>query len=167
MKNIILIGMPGAGKSSAGVLAAKALGMGFVDTDIEIQRIHGKTLSELIASRGTQDFLKLEEEALYTLEAKNCVIATGGSAVFSQKGMEKLKESGTAVYMEVPLPELKKRLGNIATRGVVCEQGEGIDRLFAKREPLYLLHADITIKWRRRDTLESTVKKIIDAVNNG
>ncbi len=146
MKNIILIGMPGCGKSTVGVILAKTLGMHFVDTDLIIQRQRHERLQQLIERYGIKRFEEMEEEALLSVtETEDTVIATGGSAVFCERGMKYLKETGICVYLEVPCDELKRRLSNIKTRGIAAEKGMTIDDIFAERSPLYEKYADLSV----------------------
>ena len=160
MKNIILIGMPGCGKSTVGVILAKTLGMGFVDTDLIIQRQQRSTLQRLIDDYGLDKFREFEEQALLSVPDKSdTVIATGGSAVFCSDGMARLKESGVCVYLDLPIEELKRRLKNIKTRGIACRKGEGLEEILAEREPLYRKYADIALMCRGFTT-EQTVEEI-------
>ena len=146
MNNIILIGMPGCGKSTVGVILAKTLGMGFVDSDLIIQQQQKCTLQKLIDAYGIDKFREFEEQALKSVPNKSdTVIATGGSAVFCDEGMDKLSENGICVYLDLPIEELKVRLQNIKTRGIACRKGEGLEEIFAEREPLYRKYADITL----------------------
>lgn len=160
MKNIVLIGMPGCGKSTVGVILAKTLGMGFVDTDLIIQRQQKSTLQKLIDDHGLDRFREFEEQALLSVtESSDTVIATGGSAVFCPRGMAALKEKGVCLYLELPLEELERRLTNITTRGIACRKGESLEDIFAEREPLYKRYADITLSCTGFTT-EQTVEKI-------
>ncbi len=143
--NLILIGMPGAGKSTLGVLLAKALRRDFLDTDVTIQSRQGLTLRELIAQQGLEGFCKIEEEFLSHLDVHHTVIATGGSAVYYESAMKHLKQNGHVLYLQVPLETLQKRLADMAARGVVIEPGQTLQTLFEKRTPLYEKHADLTI----------------------
>lgn len=145
MKNIVLIGMPGAGKSTVGVLLAKSLLLDFTDTDLIIQRKTKKALSEIISERGTSYFISLEEEIILGEELQSSVIATGGSAVYGERAMEKLKENGICVYLKTDLPELTKRLGDITTRGIAMDKSTTIPELMKERAPLYEKYADITV----------------------
>jgi shikimate kinase len=145
MKNIILIGMPGAGKSTVGVILAKTLGMTFVDTDIAIQDRTGRLLQEIIDTEGPDAFLKTEEETILSLSCRNSVIATGGSVVFSKKAMEHLKTEGVVVYLAISFDEMAKRLRNITTRGIVLFSGESLLDMYHERVPLYEKYADITV----------------------
>ncbi len=160
--NVILTGMPGAGKSTAGVLLAKTLGMSFIDTDLILQTNAGMKLCDILALRGAEKFGELENEALLSVEADNAVIATGGSAVFCESGMAHLKNGGTVVYLDVPLPELEKRLTGIRTRGVVMKEGETLAQLLEERLPYYERYADVTV--RESGGTEETVAAIAEAV---
>ncbi|MCH5325376.1 MAG: shikimate kinase [Eubacterium sp.] len=159
MKNIILIGMPGAGKSTVGVLLAKSMAYDFCDTDLVIQKQQGRTLQEIIDSDGLDGFLKAEEDALLSVEVHNTVIATGGSAVFSEAGMSKLKENGVCVYLKVPTDELVRRLTNIKTRGIACKKGETVADILLERAPYYEKYADVTVECAEH--AEDTVEMII------
>ena len=144
--NIILIGMPGAGKSTIGVLLAKSLLKSFVDTDLVIQDRYGKSLCELIENYGTDTFLQIENDAIESEDFVNSVIATGGSAVYGETAMEKLRENGTVVYLKLPFEELEKRLSNIHTRGVAMKNGSTLRELFDERISLYEKYADIIVE---------------------
>mgnify|MGYP004547242581 FL=1 len=143
--NIVLIGMPGAGKSTLGVLLAKSLGMSFVDTDLLIQQRCGALLGEIIAARGNGEFLKIEEEVLCDAShLRSHVIATGGSAVLSARAMDALRTDGTTVYIDVPYRVLRRRLRDMRARGVVFGEGETLRTVYDRRVPLYRMYADIT-----------------------
>ena len=161
--NVILIGMSGAGKSTLGVLLAKALGMSFADTDILIQRREGMKLQEIIDLRGSEAFLRCEEELLCSLELSDTVIATGGSAVYSEKGMSHLKKKGTAVYLRVEKQEILRRLTDITTRGIVRKGTESIAQLYDEREPLYVGFADLTLDCTGR-SVERCVEELVKAL---
>ena len=145
--NIVLICMPGAGKSTVGVVAAKILGKHFIDADLLIQGRFGRTLAVLIDELGPEGFIEIENEVLREIECENTLVATGGSAIYSEEAMAHLKSLGTIVYLEVSLEELKERLGELAERGVVM-RGDcaSIDDLYVERVPLYERWADITIE---------------------
>jgi len=143
--NIILIGMPGVGKSTIGVLLAKNLKRYFLDTDIYIQTIEEAHLQEIIDARGLDEFCRIEEEHLVCIDCKNAVIATGGSAVYSEAAMEHLKSDGVAVHLDLPLEQIVERVTNLTTRGIVMEPGETLESLYEKRQPLYQKYADVTI----------------------
>ncbi len=159
--NIVLIGMPGCGKSTVGVLLAKSMLFNFLDTDLIIQGEFGKSLSDIINTRGNEEFKKIEEEILSELRVKSTVIATGGSAVYGQKAMENLKNGGIAVYLKLPLKEIEKRILNIKTRGIVMENGKNLSDLYSERTPLYEKYADITVDCTSLSA-EETVNKIIE-----
>lgn len=145
MKNIILIGMPGAGKSTIGVLLAKSLLMDFCDTDLLIQKRFSCSLCELIARQGVDGFIKSEGEVLASTQLENCVIATGGSAVYSTDAMKKLGQNAVTVYLKVGISELERRVNNIHTRGIAMPDGMSIAELYEERAPLYEALADITV----------------------
>jgi len=145
VKNIALIGMPGAGKSTIGVILAKSLRMNFTDTDLVIQERTGLLLQEIIDRDGPSGFLKTEEETVLSLQCRNSVIATGGSVVLTPRAMEHLKTGGTIVYLKVPFSEIEKRLGNISCRGIVLFSGQDLRRMYDERVSLYEDYADITI----------------------
>ena len=146
MKNIVLIGMPGAGKSTIGVILAKSLLYDFCDTDLSIQKSVCKSLSQIINEEGIDAFIKLEEEIICSETFADCVVATGGSAVYGEKAMAKLKENGLIVYLKVSHQELQGRIKNIHTRGIAMKEGTTIKELYEERAPLYEKYADITIE---------------------
>lgn len=162
-KNIVLIGMPGAGKSTVGVLLAKSLGMDFCDTDILIQKQTGTTLQETINSKGLDEFLKIENSVLAGIKLENTVIATGGSAVYGKQAMENLCKNSIVIYLKMPVETIKSRLHNITTRGIALKKGDTIESLFAERNPLYLKYSEITVESGNLD-IESTVTKIIESL---
>lgn len=159
--NIVLIGMPGAGKSTIGVVLAKTATLEFIDTDLLIQKQTGRKLQEIIDGDGIDAFLKTEGEVISALTAENSVIATGGSAVFSESAMNNLSRDGVIVYLDVPLDEIKRRVDNITTRGIAMKSGETLETVYNERLPLYKKYADITVACG--DT-EHTVKKILEAL---
>ena len=124
--NIVLTGMPASGKSTVGVILAKVLGMNFIDTDLVIQKREDALLHEIIKSKGVEGFLKCEEDAVLSIDTDNSIIATGGSVVYSEKGMKHLSENGKVVYLKVDKKELFSRLKNINERGVVLRDGESL-----------------------------------------
>lgn len=165
MKNIILIGMPASGKSTAGVLLAKAIGYGFIDTDLLIQNRERALLCDIIREKGSEEFLRIEEEVNAELWAEHCVISTGGSVIYGEKAMAHLKELGVVVYLKLGEPALEKRLKNIFRRGVVMRTpGETVAQLYAERVPLYEKYADITVDCENQ-TVEETVQAIAEAVS--
>ncbi|MDD1690487.1 MAG: shikimate kinase [Methanoregula sp.] len=163
MKNIILIGMPGAGKSTMGVILAKALGRTFIDTDLAIQEKTGRLLQEIIDTEGAEAFKKIEEETVLSLRFRNAVIATGGSVVFSEKAMEYLRKDGIVIYLTISFEVMEKRLRNITTRGIVLVAGESLRDMYNERVPLYGKYADITIDCPAED-FETVVGQVVDAI---
>ena len=160
MKNIILIGMPSAGKSTVGVILAKTLGMNFIDTDIAIQEKSKRLLQEIIDTDGPDAFKTIEEKTILSLHYHRAVIATGGSAVFSERAMEHLTQDGVVVYLKISFDEMEKRLRNITTRGIVLIAGQGLFDMYTQRIPLYEKYADITIDCSK-DDFEIIVQKVI------
>ena len=163
MDNIILVGMPGAGKSTLGVLLAKATGKLFVDTDIIIQQKTKRLLQDIIDNDGTDAFLKLEEEILMSVNEENTVIATGGSAVYSEKAMEHFAKSGKIIYLHVDFAEIEKRVTNITTRGIVLKNGKSLADAFAERKPLYDKYAHITVNCTGA-SVEDSVRKLAEII---
>lgn len=145
--NIILIGMPGAGKSTLGVVLAKIANKRFVDADLVIQERCGATLQAIIDEKGSEAFIELENEILCSIEAENTVVATGGSAIYSEGAMRHFSDIGTIVYLEISYESLIDRLGDLQERGVVMRNGMGMSlrELFDERKPLYEKYADITV----------------------
>ena len=162
--NIILIGMPGCGKSTVGVLLAKTLLKGFCDTDLLIQEREGTELYKIIGERGTAEFARIENDVVASVKASNCVIATGGSVIFGEDAMKNLKELGTVVYIKLPLAEIERRVKNITTRGIVMEPGETLASVYDQRTPLYEKYADIIVPCKRAP-LEKTVERLIKALD--
>ncbi len=147
LDNIVLIGMPGAGKSTLGVVLAKILGYEFIDADLLIQSKLDKTLQKIIDACGPDGFIEVENEVLCTLSASRAIVATGGSTVYSDEAMSHLKSIGTVVYLRVSYEELESRLGGLHERGVVMKNGMGMSLrdLYEERLPLYEKYADVTI----------------------
>ena len=143
--NLILIGMPSAGKSTLGVLAAKALGMDFLDTDILLQTLQGNRLQALIDEHGLSRFLEMEAQAVLSLSTNRTVIATGGSVVYDEKAMAHLKSLGRVVYLAVPIEVLEHRLSDLPTRGVARQEGQTLQALYKERTPLYERYADVVL----------------------
>lgn len=143
--NLVLIGMPGAGKSTVGVVLAKNLGYRFLDSDLCIQEAENRLLHEIIAEDGLDGFLRIENRINASLEAKRSVIATGGSVVYGQEAMEHLGKIGTIVYLRLPYEEIENRLGDLTKRGVALKKGHSLRDLYEERIPLYEKYAHVTI----------------------
>lgn len=157
MANIVLIGMPGCGKSTVGVLLAKALQMDFIDTDIVLQQQQGKKLQEIIDQVGNDAFLKMEEDCVCGLECDQTIIATGGSVVYGKEAMRRLHENGLVVYIRLPYEEIERRLSNLATRGVTLKKGQTLRNLYDERIPLYEAEADYTFEPEESDVQETVL----------
>lgn len=164
-QNITLIGMPGSGKSTVGVVLAKTLGYNFIDTDLLIQEKDGRLLQNIINESGNDVFQQIEEETLSAINSKKSIIATGGSAVYYKSAMKHLKDISTVFYIDVPLHVIKGRLYNIKTRGITMAPGETIEMLLDKRKPLYKEYADFTIDGLDKD-VELVVEEIINDYSN-
>ena len=162
--NIVLIGMPGVGKSTLGVILAKELGYEFIDSDLLIQRRERRLLREIIEQDGVDGFLEIEDQVNSALRAERAVIATGGSVVYGSAAMEHLREIGTIVYLQLPYGELEKRLGNLHNRGVVLRDGQTLKSIYEERCALYERYADIVINESGLDLEESleTVRWALD-----
>lgn len=160
-KNIVLVGMPASGKSTVGVILAKTLKYRFVDTDLLLQEATDQTLTEIIAQRGMEGFLQLENELVSQLEARRTVIATGGSVIYGPEAMANLKRQGTVVYLRHRYEVIESRLTNITTRGVVMQEEQTLYDLFRERTPLYERYADLTLEADGLTT-EQTVQKLRD-----
>jgi len=163
MRNIVLIGMPGAGKSTVGVLLAKTIGYGFVDCDLVIQGQTGELLYRTIERDGIDAFLRTEERVISGLVVSRCVIATGGSAIFGDRAMEHLRESGIVVYLKLEPDEIERRIRNITTRGIAMNPGETIRDVYAVRAPLYEKWADATVSCSGL-TPEGVIEEILKQV---
>ncbi len=163
MENIILIGMPAAGKSTIGVLVAKHTLSEFIDADLVIQSKYKSPLADIIEQRGESEFLKIEEAALLSLCPTRAVIATGGSAVYSEAGMEYLHDIGVVVYLKISIDQIVERIGNLTTRGVVLHGAKDLDGIYRERTPLYEKTADITVDCTGKTTAECA-REVVEAV---
>ncbi len=159
--NIVLIGMPGAGKSTVGVILAKALKMPFTDTDLLIQEKENRYLQEIINSDGLNAFIKVEESTITALNVENHIIATGGSVVYSKASMEHLKRNGLLVFLDLKFSILQHRIKNIKTRGIALKSGQTLNSLYEERTPLYKSYSDIVIDCSHKH-IESIVEEIKD-----
>lgn len=159
--NIILIGMPASGKSTAGIILAKVLKMDFVDADLVIQKEEGRLLKDIIESEGIDAFLDIENRINKSINVSNTVIATGGSACYGQEAMEHFRETGIVVYLECSFDELNSRLSDLKDRGVVFREGQDLLSLYKERVPLYekYAHCKITEKGWDVETIVRDIKK--------
>lgn len=165
MNNIILIGMPGAGKSTLGVVLAKVLGYEFVDSDLLIQKQEKKRLHQIISQEGIEGFTLIENRVNASIETEETVIATGGSVVYCKEAMEHLKSIGTVVYLELSLESLSKRLGNLKGRGVLLKNGQSLKDLYEERVPLYEKYADIVVNEEGKD-LEASLQAVLETLGS-
>ena len=163
--NIVLIGMPGAGKSTVGVLLAKTLGMSFIDTDLLIQEKEGRLLQEIIDGDGIKKFLKIEENVVLQVDAKNSVIATGGSVIYSKNVINHLKERGKLIYLKLGYDEIERRINNMSSRGIAIGKDQKLIDLYNERIVWYEKYADIIIDCSDA-TIEDVVQKIVDLQGN-
>lgn len=163
-RNIVLIGMPGSGKSTVGVLLAKRLGLGFVDTDLLIQEQAGRTLQDIVDNDGYQALRRIEEQVLLGMAVHGKVISTGGSAVYSDRAMAHLKTGGVAVFLDIPLDLVIERIGDHSARGISRRPDQGLEELFEERLALYQRHADVVIDGRGQDQ-ETTCTDVVEALN--
>lgn len=164
MKNIVMIGMPGTGKSVVGRALAVQLGYSFIDMDDLIVEAVGKTLPEILRTEGLDAFLKLEEQVGVSVECQSTVISTGGSMVLSEKAMTHLRKNGVAVWLETPLDQIRARMPvNLLDRGIAAEPGMDIRDIYAQREPLYARYADLIVV--SRDGAEDTAHQVEEVLN--
>lgn len=161
-RNIVLIGMPGGGKSTVGVILAKEARLDFLDTDLLIQSEEGRTLQDIVNENGYLVLREVEERVILGIRAKHTVIATGGSAVYSEKAVHHLKTSGIIAYIDVPLSELERRVGDYSNRGLAKRPDQTFDELYAERLMLYHRYADVTVTWKGQ-TPETMAREILDA----
>lgn len=153
--NVILIGMPGVGKSTVGVVLAKLLGYHFIDTDLVIQEKEGRLLKEIIAAEGNDGFLKIEDRINAELDAEHSVIAPGGSVVYGENAMKHFKEIGTVVYLKASYEMINERLSNLEGRGVVLKEGQTLKNLYDERCVLYEKYADLTVDEQGRNLADT------------
>lgn len=161
--NIILIGMPGVGKSTLGVILAKLMGYSFCDTDLLIQEKCGKLLKNIISEKGIDGFLEIENKINASLATRRTVIATGGSVIYGKEAMENLRSLGKIVYLKQRFDIIDERLSDIKGRGVVLRTGQTLRTLFEERVPLYEKYADITVELGS-GTIEQNVEKVLSAI---
>ena len=163
-KNVVLIGMPGAGKSTVGIVLAKMLGYKFLDSDLLIQEQEGKILSDLIFEHGIEGFIAIENRVNKEIRARGTVIATGGSVCYCDEALRKMKEDGIIVYLRVTEANLKRRLGDLGKRGVVIRKGSDLHDLYLERTPLYEKYADLTVNVSNV-RMEEAIKRVYAAVS--
>jgi shikimate kinase len=164
--NLVLIGMPGSGKSTVGVILAKKTSRGFVDTDLLIQTSQGRTLQDVVDYDGYTALRKIEERVLLDLRVHNQVIATGGSAVYSDQAMAHLKSEGLVIFLDVDLATLEERIPDLSTRGIAKRPDQGLSELFDERSGLYAKFADITIRCGRLNQ-EGVCTRILEETDGG
>ena len=164
--NIVLIGMPGVGKSTVGVILAKVMGYQFLDADLVIQEQEGKLLREIIEEVGTDGFIQVENRVNAGLKCSKTIIATGGSVIYGREAMAHLKEIGKVVYLEVSFSTLEERLSDIKGRGVVLKEGQTLYDLYKERTPLYEKYADVRVL-EEGLSVEETVEQLIKKLQNG
>ena len=152
--------MPGAGKSTVGVVLAKKLGYVFMDSDLVIQSQEGKLLHEIISEKGVEGFWKVEEQVNAAIDTDKTVIATGGSVVYGPRAMEHLHDIGMVVYLKLSLKAIADRLGDLNERGVTLKEGQDLQGLYEERVPLYEKYADVTI-----DCENLQIREVVDAVS--
>jgi len=162
--NLVLVGMPGAGKSTIGVLLAKATSRNFLDTDVSLQAREQRSLQQILAAEGTEGFRRIEEEVVLALDCHDTVIATGGSVVYGERGMAHLKAGGVVVYLQLPLQILARRIRDFEGRGVVMSRDQTLADLLAERAPLYRRYADVTVDCQAM-THEEVLGRILEALD--
>ena len=165
MPNFILIGMPGSGKSTLGKLLANSIHAAFLDTDDIIMDTYGCDLMHLIDQYGVEGFITLESEILQQVQTENTIIATGGSAIYSDAAMQHLKQIGTVIYLKRELSEIAAQVGNLTTRGVVCRNANNLAELYAERCPLYEKYADVVVSLDGK-SVEQAAAEIVAAAKN-
>ncbi len=161
MANVVLIGMPGCGKSTLGVLLAKALMMDFVDTDLIMQNLSGKPLQQMVDELGTEGFSQAEEDCICSLNLNNTVIATGGSVALEERAMEHLSRNGVIVFVKLTYETIESRLKNISTRGITLEKGQTLRDLYDYRQPFYHRWGQIVVEPDGQD-IEQTVEMLVN-----
>ena len=166
MNNVTLIGMPGSGKSTIGVILAKALGYQFLDTDLVIQKQEKIKLSQIIAQEGPERFKEIENKVNASVDVTETVIAPGGSVIYCEEAMKHLRSIGKVVYLKISLESLSKRLGNLRGRGVLLKEGQTLKDLYEERVPLYEKYADIVVDEEGKD-LEESLAAVLEIINTG
>ena len=162
-KNIILIGMPGCGKTTVGTELSETIGYGYIDSDSVMVAREGKRLCEIMEEVGREGFLDIEAKINSELCATRCVIATGGSVIYRDGAMQKLKEKGTIVYLKLPYEIIENRLGDLKKRGVAVKEGFTLKDLYEERTPLYEKYADVVVELKG-DTIAASVEEVVRAL---
>ena len=162
-ENIVLIGMPGVGKSTIGVVLAKVLGYKFMDSDLVIQEQTDRLLKDIIAEEGIDEFINIENKVNASINTEKSIIATGGSVVYGKEAMEHLSRIGTVVYLKLPYASLVRRLGNLKDRGVVLKEGQTLKSLYEERTPLYEKYAHLTVD-EEKAGIRETVELVVQAL---
>ena len=157
--NVILIGMPGAGKSTIGVVLAKTLGMNFVDSDLVVRNIENRLLQNIINEEGMDYFLECEEQAVLSIEGNRMVVATGGSVIYRKAAMEHLRALGRVIYLDVSYTEIERRVNNITTRGIAIRHGATLKDVYKERAAYYNDYMDVAMGCEGE-----TVEKVVDAI---
>ena len=165
MNNIILIGMPGVGKSTVGVILAKEIGYNFIDTDILIQEKTGKLISQTIKEKGTEKLKQIENEINSKIKVEKTVIATGGSVIYGKEAMENLKKIGKVIYLKQDFEKINERIENAEERGIILKENQTLKELYNERTPLYEKYADIIIE-EGELSIEETLQAIIKKIDN-
>lgn len=165
MNNVTLIGMPGSGKSTIGVILAKVLRYQFLDSDLLIQKQEKRTLSEIIEQDGIERFKEIENRVNSSINVTDTVIAPGGSVIYCDEAMQHLKSIGKVVYLKLSLESLSKRLGNLKGRGVLLKEGQTLEDLFKERTPLYEKYADLTVNEEGKD-LEESLQAVLEIIHS-
>ena len=160
-ENIVLIGMPGVGKSTIGVILAKELGFQFVDSDLLIQKQEKRLLKQIIEEEGIDGFIRIENQVNCSIALQRAVVATGGSVVYGREAMEHFKKTGKIIYLKLSYESLKKRLGNLHGRGVIVREGQTLLDIYRERISLYEQYADLIIDEENKD-IEATLQTIVD-----
>lgn len=163
MNNIILIGMPGAGKSTVGVILAKLMGYKFIDSDLLIQRQEESLLKDIIKEKGLEGFIEIENKVNSEIKAEETIIATGGSVIYGKEAMSHLSNIGTVIYIKLSMENLKDRLGNMKQRGVALKRGQNLEDLYEERTPLYEKYSDIIVNSDGK-SIEELLNIIIEKV---
>ena len=165
MRNVVLIGMPGCGKSTLGVLLAKAMMMDFIDTDLLLQKQGGKPLQQMVDELGTEGFSEAEEQCICSLDVQNTVIATGGSVALEERAMAHLKENSVILFVKLSYESIEQRLKNISTRGIAMKKGQTLRDLYDLRQPFYHKWADLTVESDHQE-IEESVERLMQALQN-